>query len=149
MTEQALAGIGRQTSVEAEHETQDELLRKIDDEDLVPTAAFSTMVDTLAHLRESLPDDLAWFATRYLQACVARGHKMFPAVAQATLGVPTSQVVASMRCACGGDVPVDHRRTWRSDHTCEVGTCPECRRVVVRWDGEAYSRPTLYAPGLG
>jgi hypothetical protein len=148
MTDHALAGIGKPTTVEREHATQDELLRKIDEQDLVPSAAFSAMVDTLATLRE-LPDDLAWFATRYLQACVVHGHKMFPAVQQQALGLPTSEVVTTLRCACGGEAPVDDRREWRAGRTTEVGRCSSCDRSVARFDGEPYPRPTLYAPGLG
>ena len=147
MTDHALAGIAGITDVDAEHARQDELLRRLDEENLVPANAFPALVDTLAHLRE-LPDHLAWFATRYLQACVCKGHKMFPGVTQPRLGVPTSEVVAFIRCACGGDAPVEHRRTWRADRLCEVATCPDCLRDVARWDGEPYPHRTLYSPGL-
>jgi|GEM_PF-6717051 len=147
MTDHALAGFGHDADVAREHARQDELLRRIDEENLVPVQAFSAMVETLARLRE-LPDHLAWFATRYLQACVIRGHKMFPDVRQATLGVATAEVVAKIGCACGGDAPVDHRRTLRGGRVVECGACPECGTVVARWDGEPYPRQTLYAPGF-
>lgn len=147
MTEQALSGIGSDDSVEREHARQDELLRRIDEEGLVPSSEFSAMVETLARLRE-LPDHLAWVATRYLQACAARGDKMFTAAQQQTLGVPTSHTVASLTCGCGESVPVDHVRTWRGGRSVEAGTCPACGTDVARFDGEPYPRPTLYSPGF-
>lgn len=147
MTDHALAGLSRDTDLDREHALQDELLRRIDENDLVPRQAFSAMVETLARLRE-LPDHLAWFATRYLQACVIRGHKMFPGVQQAELGLAVAETTATIPCVCGHDTPVDHLRTWRNNRTVEAGECPGCLTPIARWDGEPYPRPTLYAPGL-
>jgi hypothetical protein len=149
MTDQALAGIGEPTTVERRARPQDVLLlRKIDEEDLVPrqrSPRWSTRSRTLRELPDISPGSRPATCRRASSAAT----RCSPPYSSRPSGSRPPRSSRRIRCACGGDAPVDDRRSGAPDRTLRGRPPARAAPVVARWDGEPYPRPTLYAPGLG
>lgn len=140
-------GNGRDRTPEQHRAKADELMRKIEDEELIPPWCWGPLTDTVAHLSE-LGDDLAWIVTAYLSSVVVRGPAMFrQSHRQLDLHSPVHPEYGVLRCRCGEDAPAE-RPVTRSGRTVRTARCPACRAEVVEFDGVPFDRPTLLAPGL-
>lgn len=120
----------------------DELLHKIEDEELIPNAAWAVMTETVAQLT-ALADDLAWIAPAYLSHVIVRGHAMFTHAAAQSALLDDTQGRAKRPCdACGADVVVPPPVQYRP-RMAQVVDCDACGREAVLFDGDAYDAPTL------
>ena len=138
-----LAGLGNRT-VQEERERQDQLMRRIEDEDLVPAWCWTPLTETMGKLT-ALADDLAWVATAYLSAVVVSGSKMFTRTAH-QLAMEHTEVRASLPCRCGRSVPADQPHMVGRVEVL-VATCQACGLTSVQYDGVPYGGPTLVSQG--
>lgn len=129
-----------------EHAEQDRLLTRIEDERMLSGWCWTPLTDTLAALRE-LPDELAWAATRYLQAVIVQRDAMFSTPEHLQLSMEADKIRPALPCPCGTDAPADRPRT-RHRREVVTASCPSCGALVAQFDGEPYDGRTLIAAGF-
>ncbi len=120
---------------------QDALLRRIDDEQLIPAWAWPTVLDTVAVLR-GLPAGHAAIVTAYLAAVAARGHEMYSDRTAVQMRLEAEGTAPQVDCPCGRRICTDRPTThWRTETA--LARCGDCGRCTAMIGGEAYERPTL------
>lgn len=137
------------SSVAEEHAEQDRLLARIEDEGRISGWCWSPMTDTLSRLRE-LPDEVAWCATRYLQAVYHRGDKVFGERSHHQQSMLEEGVRPGVQCRCGETAHAD--RTTRPHgprgRDVTVAVCGSCGIALAMFDREPYPHPTLLSGGF-
>lgn len=126
----------------------DELLARIEDEDLISAWCWSPLTDTVSRLTD-LGEDLRWVVAAYLSAVVVRGDAMYRnANTNAPLpGMAPETTRPTTDCPCGQEIetPRPQRRRGRD---ISIARCPSCHIDLVTYDGVPYERPTLIAAGF-
>lgn len=127
----------------------DELMRKIEDDDLIPQWCWGPMTDTVSKL-SALGDEFAWLVPAYLASVVVRGPAMFRR-AHRQLGLEESghaiNEYGTLPCPCGRAVPSD-RPVTRGNRQVRTARCGGCHVDLVEFDGVPFTQPTLIAPGF-
>jgi len=138
---------GTQRTPEEHRAKADELLARIEDEELIPQWCWARMLDTVAHLTDK-GDDLAWMVPTYLSHVVVRGHAMFNAARiQASL-LDAERVAPTRLCdKCGEPVTLP-RPVDRSGQLVQVLDCAACGRESVMFGEHGYGGPTLITKGV-
>lgn len=141
--------VGWSGNVGEEHAEQDRLLAKIEGERLISGWCWSPMTDTLARMRE-LPESVAWVGTRYLQAIVAMGDRVFGSPEHYQMSMLEAEARQGIPCRCGKMADAD--RTTRPGgprgRDVTVAVCPSCGITQAMYDGEPYPHRTLLAQGF-
>lgn len=138
---------GSEQRTPTEHRARvDELLAKIERDDLLPAWCWAPMTDTLGRLAE-LGDDLAWLGPAYLSNVLVRGAVMFDRVALQASLLDERQGRPTQPCdRCGADATVS-RAVQFSPRLAQLVDCARCGREAVMFDEEPYPGPTLLAKG--
>lgn len=120
---------------------RDELLDRINDEDLVPDWCWPRLTGVLAKMDEH-PEYLAWLPVRFLQDVVNRGAEVFNrdrAFDQSRLFGGRDETL-TLPCTCGLPATgVELMRAGRGRRY-ELATCP-VGHDVVRWERQAEDSP--------
>lgn len=119
------------------------LLRRIEDEQILPARFMPVMRETFARL-DSLGDALAWAPTAYLSAIIVNGEAMF---ADSPVHLPFGEPPADvLPCRCGGQATADPAKR-RSGRTVRTARCESCGLHLACFDEILYDRPTLITRG--
>ena len=137
--------MGSRTTAE-EHARRDELLERIEAERLVSAWCWPRMIETVGHLTD-LGDDLAWVVTAYLACVAVRGDRMFSRSAEQMELGPVTVTRRTLACRCGEAVETDQPIT-RGGRQVVTAVCDACGLVLVEFDGEPYTRPTLISAAM-